>query len=406
MPGALSVRFPWHARPPLELGLDAHRAASAAELLAGLDDWSVLSLNFVAADDGGSVGRRLAGRVPVRRLGHGVLPQAGWEAGPGWEPDPVGAADMPAALDPPGGVVVSTNDRPPDTTAFVGGDFDDGFRGERLAAALGARDDWDAAASRRLQGDTLSLPWGQLRDRVLAAAESAPDLRTAAALLRAWDGRLEPTSPAAAVWALGAAELTRRVAERRAPNGWRYMLGAGFDPLAGRTLMCVRRMAHLLAVLREHPEGWCGRPWEEEIVAALRVAVERLGAARGPDPAGWSWGAVRPLTLRHPAGRGVLGPLLGLGPVPLGGDGTTVALGSVAPDDPLGDPALVPMFRMDVEVGAWDDARFVIAGGQSGNPCSRHYDDLLGPWQAHAGVRVAWSGDGPPGRTLRLDPRR
>ena len=115
---------------------------------------------------------------------------------------------------------------------------------------------------------------------------------------------------------------------------------------------------------------------------------------------------MRRLTLRHPAGRGVLGPLLGLGPVPLGGDGTTIAVASVAPDDPLGDPALVSMFRMDVEVGAWDDARFVIAGGQSGNPCSRHYDDLLGPWQAREGVRVGWSGDAAPGRTLRLDPRR
>ncbi len=41
--------------------------------------------------------------------------------------------------------------------------------------------------------------------------------------------------------------------------------------------------------------------------------------------------------------------------------------------------------------GAWDEARFVLPGGQSGNPFSPHYDDLLALWRRGEGVPIAWS---------------
>jgi penicillin amidase len=38
-------------------------------------------------------------------------------------------------------------------------------------------------------------------------------------------------------------------------------------------------------------------------------------------------------------------------------------------------------------------SRYVLAGGQSGNPLSRHYADLFDHWQRGAGVPIAWSPD-------------
>jgi penicillin amidase len=49
--------------------------------------------------------------------------------------------------------------------------------------------------------------------------------------------------------------------------------------------------------------------------------------------------------------------------------------------------------RMVSEVGSWNSTRFVLAGGQSGNPCSPHYDDLIPLWLSGDGVVIAWGED-------------
>jgi penicillin amidase len=40
-----------------------------------------------------------------------------------------------------------------------------------------------------------------------------------------------------------------------------------------------------------------------------------------------------------------------------------------------------PVLRMIVDLAHPDDARFMIAPGQSGNPLSPHWSDLLLPWR-------------------------
>jgi penicillin amidase len=40
-----------------------------------------------------------------------------------------------------------------------------------------------------------------------------------------------------------------------------------------------------------------------------------------------------------------------------------------------------------------EQSRFVLAGGQSGNPLSPHYRDLLQLWLRGEGVPIAWSAD-------------
>ena len=50
------------------------------------------------------------------------------------------------------------------------------------------------------------------------------------------------------------------------------------------------------------------------------------------------------------------------------------------------------LFRsMVLEPGDWENAQFSLPGGQSGNPVSPHYDDLLPNWLEGSGVPIAWS---------------
>jgi penicillin amidase len=128
------------------------------------------------------------------------------------------------------------------------------------------------------------------------------------------------------------------------------------------------------------------------IRGALRSAATTLVARRGADPARWAWGDVRPLTLRHALG--VAAPLdrvLNIGPLRVGGDGNTVAQAGVRPLDPLRNPGAIANHRMVIDLADVERSRFVLAGGQSGNPLSPHYRDLLALWLRGEGVPIPWS---------------
>jgi penicillin amidase len=68
---------------------------------------------------------------------------------------------------------------------------------------------------------------------------------------------------------------------------------------------------------------------------------------------------------------------------------------------------VIASMRVVIPVGDWEAARFVLPGGQSGNPFSPHYDDQLPLWRRGEGIAIAWS-EGAIARatlsTLRLDP--
>jgi penicillin amidase len=59
--------------------------------------------------------------------------------------------------------------------------------------------------------------------------------------------------------------------------------------------------------------------------------------------------------------------------------------------------------RMILDFADLDAARFIVVPGQSGNPISAHYADMLEPWR-----RFSWLGLGTEvvGDTLLLEPRK
>ena len=260
------------------------------------------------------------------------MPLPAWEAG--WEPEHLPFDDLPWTLDPPDGFVASANNAPrPDgpDEPFLGVDWLDGYRAARIVEVLGERTGWDVPGSMALQTDTVSVPWRDLRDLVLASAPGDP----AVELLRDWDGVVSADSAAASVYELLVAELACAMARADAPNGWRWAVGGGFGESVPRTSFGARTLSHLVGRLRS------GRG-VELIPAALATASAALRERHGTDPAGWAWGTIRPLRLLHPLGvRTPLDRIFNLGPVPLGGDANTPAQAGVHPAraarQPVGD---------------------------------------------------------------------
>lgn len=383
---ALSLRATWLEPAPVRGLLDVVRARDFATFRDAFRAWPGPSLNVAYADADGHIGYQLIGTLPRRRSGFGTLPAPAWE--PGWEADHLRFDDLPWALDPDTEFVATANNAPRedgDGVPFLGIDWLDGYRAARIVERLEASADWDVAATAALQCDVDSLPWREIRDIVLAV-DVAPDARLVEALLRTWDGQVRADSAAASVFEMLVAELAASIMRDAAPSSWRWAMGAGFGDVVSRTSMGARAVGRLVAELRS------GRDHAARIASALASVQGALTARFGADPAGWAWGRVRPLRLRHALSASrPLDRLFGIGPLAAGGDTNTVAQAGVSPLDPSGAHGAIANHRMVVDLGDVERSRFVLAGGQSGNPLSPHYDDLLQLWLRGEGVTIAWS---------------
>ncbi len=386
---ALSLRATWLEPRRVRGFLDVHRARDFEAFRAGFAAWPGPALNVVYADASGHIGWQLTGALPHRRGGNGTVPLPAWDADAAWNPDPLPFDALPSVLDPDAGFVASANNAArsdaPDAP-FLGSDWLDGYRHARIVEVLQAEDGWDIASTARLQTDVVARPWAELRDAFATVRATDGDARLGFALLAGWDGQAGAGSPAASVYELTVAELAASLVRDRAPMGWRAAMGAGVGPAMPRTTFGAVTVGRLVATIRD------GRDHGSAIEAAVGSAVRALRARHGPNSARWAWGRVRPLRLLHVlATQRALDRLLNVGPVPLGGDTNTVAQAGVQPLDPTANPAAIANHRTVIDLGDVEASRFVLAGGQSGNPTSAHYDDLFDLWRCGEGVRIAWS---------------
>jgi penicillin G amidase len=390
---AFSLRATWLDPAPVCGLLGLHQTRDFEQFRRCFAQWPGLSLNMAYADVSGTIGWQLGGTAPRRRKGAGTLPLPGWDEDAGWHADPVPFEQMPHTTNPATDFVATANNKPEadGVGPFLSTDYADGYRIAAIVEALAARRDWDVAANQQLQLNVQSLPWRELKEIVLACRTTDESAIIALQLLRKWDGTVA-YSAAAAVFELFVAELSVRVAKAKAPHAYEWIVGSGGSIVTPEGFFAVRRVAHLVRLLRAQPADWFERTWNEEIEGALAEAVRRVQKSLGADPARWSWGRLRPLTLRHPMGaKKPLHKIFNLGPFPFGGDANTIAQAAVKPLDPTGDPGFMPSLRMVVDVGNWSASRFAMPGGQSGNPLSPHYADQLPVWLSNEGVPIAWT---------------
>jgi penicillin amidase len=395
---ALSISAVWLRPLPIRGFLDVVRAQSFAEFRRGFAEWPGPALNVAYADADGHIGWQLVGQLPRRRRGNGMIPLAGWDPAHGWEDELVPFDEMPFELDPATGWLATANNLPTsdDQGPFLGVDYTDGYRVARIGQVLSGRTGWDVAASQHLQMDTASLPWRELRDLVLAlpvdvAAE--PAAAQGLEILRAWDGDVAADSVGASVYEAFVTGLTQRLARAKAPNAWPWAIGEGFGQIVPRTMLWTRAVSRLVRLLRERPSDWFpGSSWEAEATAALGDEVRALAESHGADPAGWAWGHLRPLVLEHPLGsRRPFDRVFNLGPMPMGGDANTPMQASSGPIRPFANAGFLANTRCVFDLGSLAASRFSLAGGQSGNPFSRHYRDLFDLWRRGDGVPIPWT---------------
>lgn len=389
---ALSFAATWLRKAPTRALLSLHKAKDFREFRAScaLSTGSAYSLIYA---DPKQIGWVLAAEVPIRKQGFGSLPMPGWEPGAGWEETVVGSSELPYGEDPASGYVCSANNKlVPDhlSSAFLGHDFLDGYRQERISGELRSRSGWDIAQTARLQLDVQSLAWAEIRGSICALAPTDARAKQALELLSAWDGRVSGDSAAASLFELFMGEMCQRICRAKAPNSWLYASGKGVMKLIVGTTFNARRLSFVSRLLRERPNGYF-ESWAQTIQDALTETVRTLEREFGTDPEAWAWGKIRPLKVSHRFGEvRPLDRVYGIEALPGYGDGGTVNQAGFEFWKPLRHSTVTAHCRAVIDVGNWSASRFVLLGGQSGNPLSPNYASLIPLWQRGEGVPIYW----------------
>jgi penicillin amidase len=147
----------------------------------------------------------------------------------------------------------------------------------------------------------------------------------------------------------------------------------------------------------------------EGVDRTLRAALQEVEELAGPDRSAWAWGRVHHTRLVNTALAGIDGiprDWAEVGPAPRAGSGDTVGNTGY---DPGFRQTVGSTFRMVVDVGEWDASRAINAPGQSGDPRSPHYQDLVGPWAAGESFPLVYSRaavEANVGSRILLRPRR
>lgn len=346
-----------------------------------LRSWSAPSVNQLYADAGGRIAWFAAGKVPRRPNWDGLMPVPGdgrYEWDGFWQ-----GLDLPRRIDPPEGFVFSANEMniPADDPARehkLGFEWLEAARATRIRDLLSNDAAHDLRTAMALQTDTLSLPAARVCAVLAACARTGwPDAACRGAdLLAAWDNRLSAESGAAALFEtwwmrhLRPALLARAV---EAP-GLRALLA----PLDNESMLRLLEQGRADEAERASLMG-----------ATLAAAFAACAQAMGADCKGWAWGRLHQAHFLHPAHGTPVGQGRDVGPLPLGGSGSTVMN---AHYDPQSLTVTVgASFRMVLDVGDWDRSMAINAPGQSGVPGARHYDDLAAPWAAGQYVPLPYS---------------
>jgi penicillin amidase len=296
------------------------RAQNWSEFYEAARYYKVPSENLVYADRAGNIGWIAAGAAPMRKGYDGLLPVPG---GTGF--DWTGHLPLerhPQLFNPSQGWIATANHNilPAGYPYVLGFEFTAPYRYQRIAEVLPSIPRHTLEDSTRLQLDLLSMRARRFQEVLIKAR---PTLTGRAAemadTLASWDARVEAGSKAAAIYSVWINQTASGSLQQSAEEAWREL-------------------------------------------------ESRLGA----DPRQWTWGKLHTLELRHASGE----PGWSRGPFARSGDPTTVnAAGGSNYRQKTG-----PSYRQVLDLADWDRSVITNIPGESGDPASPHYADLLEDW--------------------------
>jgi penicillin amidase len=293
------------------------------------------------ADTAGNIGFVVAGAAPVRKNWTGLLPVAGtgefeWS---GYIP----ADQMPAAFNPPKHSLASANNNiiPPGYSKILSYEWGQPFRIQRIQELLRQPKKFGVADFESMQLDVLSIPARRFQS-VVKRWKPAPGMQTAAVQrILNWDARLGADSVPALIYEV-----------------WLSKLAAAMARTADLELL-LRKIESLanFAVLG----------------STLDEATSEMSRFLGASMENWRWSRANEMKFHHPLNNAQWDR----GPVARPGDAYTLNASAGGRAQPSG-----ASYRQVIDLADWDRSTMTNVPGESGDPTSPHYSDLLSDWTA------------------------
>ena len=226
-----------------------------------------------------------------------------------------------------------------------------------------------------LQNDDTSLP--ALEFQKLVRSTPLKDDPALKSFLR-WDGELRRESSEATLYEVWFQQARLALGERfwKERSGHLQKLSGSYADLPADTA---------LRILTNPDKDLFGdnplASRDQVLADTLRSTHKELEKLLGPDASQWSWGKLHTVHFRHALDEqpGVK-DLLDLGPLSRPGDQYTVnATGAYG--DSL-EQVSGASYREILDTSNWDQSVAVNTPGQSGQPGSSHYSDLMPLWDA------------------------
>ncbi len=381
----LSLRWTAHDASEEMRGLyGANRAKDWDEFHETLRHHGAPSLNFIYADRAGNIGYALAGKIPLRADVPALLPVPGWEEENDWR-GYIPFDELPRIYNPPEGAIASANNRITDSgyPYYLSHFFEPPHRFRRIGELLSSREKHSVEDLAAMHLDDVSLHAKELivtlRSELAQMSDDNPAVKDAVGYLLAWDGRCGVMSVAAAIFHVFHHRLLFNLL---APDLGEDLFSAYVEILN----QCIVPTDRILA---DANSKWFAQRSRAELVAlALREACAEIEQALGPDLSEWHWGKIHTLHMNHSLGRvPVLGNLLGIGPLPAPGDGTTLHIGFYRHSNPY-EQTVGASMRFIIDMSNEQSSEFILAAGQSGHPWSTHYADQVQLWLRGKRIRM------------------
>jgi len=342
--------------------------------------------NVVYADVDGNIGYHATGKVPIRAAGDGSLPEDGSDNTHEWV-GYIPFEKLPSIYNPPSGVIGTANSRiTPDKYPYsISAEWEAPWRSARIYRVLESGRKFSAADMLTLQTDIYSDFDRIVAEKLVYAVDHAKNpsarARTAADILRQWDGRMSGDSAAPTISISAREELVRLLLEPK--------LGLSpKDPVQAKSTLSWKSYRWMMStvwldnVIEHQPKRWLPNAYPnyaELLTAAVESAVSKADAPKNLNR--WNWGSVNSLEIQNP----VLGhiPLLqrwtGTGLEPQSGSGLTVKAVSSRHG---------PSERITDDLANLDQSTLNLVTGEAGNFLSPYYLDAWNAW--YKGFTFPW----------------
>jgi len=354
--------------------LRLQRSRDWEEFQRALRQYPAPPATFLYADGQGQIGRQVAGHLPIRVIGKGLLPVSGGLRNNDWRGF-VPFEELPRAFerDAPW-LIATTHPENREFTHPVAWLWSGGAAAARLEELLEQSPQLQLTDVLEIQRDVRSARALDVLEDLLRGTEGVDG---AAARIRdtlvSWDGDTSTASVGASVYHFFRQHLTALVLEGH--FGGRLDLLSGIheaEPVPG-------------ALLARYLDRLGPQQSRETLLRALEETWSRLSTEVSGNPRRWTWGELHRLRLRHGfellGGRPDrwLGRMLGSRSHPAAGDADSIwtVHHSRLPTASVG---VGPVLRYAIDLGDPKSAQVGLAGGQSGHRGSPFCQDGLLDW--------------------------